>query len=113
MGQGGGAARAGAALRQYAAADSAVGIVVPGQEPGTDPKPGNVENLGLSPSGGGAGGVAFIRTFPCTGCGAKLTYRPGTRDLKCEFCGTVNHIAENDERIEELDFVAYVHELET
>lgn len=86
---------------------------MPGQEPGTDPKPGKVENLGLSPSEGRGGGVAFIRTFPCSGCGAKLTYRPGTRDLKCEFCGTVNHIAENDERIEELDFDAYVHELET
>ena len=55
----------------------------------------------------------FIRTFPCTGCGAKLTYRPGTRELRCEFCGTANHIAENDARIEELDFDAYVKQLET
>ena len=56
--------------------------------------------------------TAFIKTFPCSGCGAKLTYAPGTRELKCEFCGTVNAIAENDARIEELDFEDYVHQLE-
>ena len=26
--------------------------------------------------------MAFIRTFPCTGCGAKLSFAPGTRTLK-------------------------------
>jgi LSD1 subclass zinc finger protein len=55
---------------------------------------------------------AFVKTFPCTGCGAKLSFSPGTRELKCEFCGTANAIAENDARIEELDFETYLKALE-
>ena len=69
-----------------------------------------------TPSGaapGGEGGApAFIKTFPCHGCGAKLPYKPGTKELRCEFCGTVNAIAADDARIEELDFGDYVHQLE-
>ena len=65
------------------------------------------------PVGEGAGQAQqFIRTFPCTGCGAKLSFAPGTRNLKCEFCGTANAIAENDARIEELDFETYLKALE-
>ena len=55
---------------------------------------------------------AFIRTFPCASCGAKLAYAPGTRQLKCEFCGAENAIAEDDARIEELDFDSYLKALE-
>ncbi len=55
---------------------------------------------------------AFVKTFPCTGCGAKLSFAPGTRSLQCEFCGTKNEIAEDDERIEELDFNTYLKALE-
>ncbi len=55
---------------------------------------------------------AFIKTFPCAGCGAKLSFSPGTRELKCEYCGTANAIAENDARIEELDFSTYLKALE-
>ncbi len=55
---------------------------------------------------------AFVKTFPCAGCGAKLSFAPGTRDLKCEFCGTANAIAENDARIEELDFATFLKALE-
>ncbi|HEX4943441.1 MAG TPA: hypothetical protein VFV55_03750 [Usitatibacteraceae bacterium] len=55
---------------------------------------------------------AFVKTFPCTGCGAKLSFAPGTRSLQCEYCGTANAIAENDARIEELDFDAYLKALE-
>jgi LSD1 subclass zinc finger protein len=56
--------------------------------------------------------TAFIKTFPCSGCGAKLSFAPGTRSLECEFCGTTNAIAENDARIEELDFATYLKALE-
>jgi LSD1 subclass zinc finger protein len=66
----------------------------------------------LDPRLRGDDGSAFIRTFPCTGCGAKLAYSPGTRHLKCEFCGTENDIAESDARVEELDFEAYLAGLE-
>ncbi len=55
---------------------------------------------------------AFVKTFPCSGCGAKLTFAPGTRELRCEYCGTANAIAENDARIEELDFDTYLKALE-
>ena len=58
------------------------------------------------------GSAAFVKTFPCAGCGAKLSFAPGTRDLKCEFCGTQNAIAEGDARIEELDFETYLKALE-
>jgi LSD1 subclass zinc finger protein len=58
------------------------------------------------------GSASFIKTFPCTGCGAKLSFAPGTRSLKCQFCGTANAIAENDARIEELDFETYLKALE-
>jgi ribosomal protein S27E len=54
----------------------------------------------------------FIRTFPCAGCGAKLSFAPGTLDLKCEYCGAANEIEEGDGRIEELDFDAYLKVLE-
>src|ERR1700687_1335694 len=57
--------------------------------------------------------TAFVKTFPCTGCGAKLSFAPGTRTLRCEFCATENAIAENDERIEELDFATYLTALES
>jgi len=56
--------------------------------------------------------AVFIKTFPCTGCGAKLSFAPGTRSLKCEFCGTANEIAGNDAKIEELDFDTYLKALE-
>ena len=69
-----------------------------------------------APGGGRAEGAlesrSFIKTFPCAGCGAKLSFAPGTRNLKCEFCGTVNAIAEDDARIEELDFETYLKALE-
>ena len=52
------------------------------------------------------------RPSPAPGCGAKLSFAPGTRELKCEYCGTANAIAENDARIEELDFDTYLKALE-
>jgi DNA-directed RNA polymerase subunit RPC12/RpoP len=57
-------------------------------------------------------GEPFIRTFPCAGCGAKLSFAPGTRSLQCEFCGASNAFAQNDERIEELDFDTRLKALE-
>lgn len=55
---------------------------------------------------------AFVRTFPCTGCGARLSFAPGTGELRCEYCGTANAIAESDARVEELDFDTYLAALE-
>lgn len=46
--------------------------------------------------------------FACTGCGANLTYQPGTTTLSCPYCGAENEILEIEECIEELDFDAYL-----
>jgi ribosomal protein S27E len=54
----------------------------------------------------------FTRVFPCTGCGAKLSFAPGTRTLVCEHCGTSNEIAEDDASVEELDLATYLDALE-
>jgi LSD1 subclass zinc finger protein len=54
----------------------------------------------------------FIRTFPCGGCGAKLSFAPGTRTLQCAFCGTANDIEVDDGRIEELPFDTFLKALE-
>jgi ribosomal protein S27E len=56
--------------------------------------------------------TAFVKTFPCTGCGAKLSFAPGTRTLACEYCGTANDIEADDARVEELDFETYLKALE-
>jgi DNA-directed RNA polymerase subunit RPC12/RpoP len=58
------------------------------------------------------GAPAFVKTFPCAGCGAKLSFAPGTTTLKCEYCGTSNAFKEDDARIEELDFDTYLKALE-
>ena len=54
----------------------------------------------------------FVKTFPCAGCGAKLSFKPGTHELKCEYCGTENQFDVDDARIEELDFNTYLKALE-
>jgi len=65
-----------------------------------------------APAAADPGAAAFVKTFPCGGCGAKLTFAPGTHTLKCEYCGFSNEIHESDERIEELDFQTYLKALE-
>lgn len=66
-----------------------------------------------TPGAGTPGGGAFVKTFPCGGCGAKLTFAPGTRTLKCEFCGHTNDIPDaGDARVEEQDFETYLKALE-
>ena len=38
-----------------------------------------------------------VARFPCSDCGAKLEFSPGTTLLVCSFCGAENHIALDDE----------------
>lgn len=47
----------------------------------------------------------------CKSCGSKLKYAPGTNNLRCEHCGTLNEIAASSEIIEELDFEKYINDL--
>jgi LSD1 subclass zinc finger protein len=51
---------------------------------------------------------AIVKTFPCKSCGAKLSFAPGTKTLKCEFCGAANDIPKSADEIEELDFEVYL-----
>lgn len=49
--------------------------------------------------------------FPCSQCGAHLTFAPGTTALTCPHCGTQNAIAADDAPVEESDYAAAVAEL--
>jgi len=46
----------------------------------------------------------------CKGCGAILQYKPGTKNLQCEYCGAENAIADSAETIEEIDYVKFINE---
>ncbi len=56
--------------------------------------------------------VSKVRAFPCTSCGAKLSFEPGSKTLKCPYCGTSNEIPESDEGVEELNLDAWLAKLE-
>lgn len=51
---------------------------------------------------------ATIKTFPCKSCGAKLSFAPGTKTLKCEYCGAANDIPKSGDEITEFDFEVYL-----
>jgi len=53
-----------------------------------------------------------IRTFACKGCGARLSFAPGTTTLKCEHCGATNSIAASGAAVSELDYQAQLKALE-
>ena len=46
----------------------------------------------------------------CLGCGARLTYLPGTRSLTCEYCGTRNEISDSGKSIREIDYNRFLEE---
>ena len=53
------------------------------------------------------------RFFPCSACGAKLTFAPGTKALACDHCGAMNDIPQGDfearaAAVEELDYHAHL-----
>lgn len=52
------------------------------------------------------------RDFPCAQCGAKLTFKPGTRALTCAHCGTANQIDAPVETVQEQDFEQELARLE-
>ena len=49
----------------------------------------------------------------CKNCAAKLTFKPGTTNLKCEFCGTENEIKIDQEKLKEatkeIDFEQFIN----
>jgi len=49
-------------------------------------------------------------TLTCNGCGARLTYLPGTRSLTCAYCGSENPIADTGASIDEMDYRRFLEE---
>ncbi len=54
-----------------------------------------------------------VRAFPCVSCGAKLSFQPGSKTLKCPYCAASNDIPESDDAVEELDLDTWLTKLET
>src|SRR5581483_7962820 len=48
------------------------------------------------------------RKFPCKQCGAKLAFDPTSRALSCPYCGFQEKIAPSEQKVEELDFEAFL-----
>ncbi len=44
----------------------------------------------------------------CSGCGAVLEYKPGTKNLTCTYCGAENVIQDSVEIIEEIDYEKFI-----
>lgn len=55
--------------------------------------------------------TAKVRAFPCASCGAKFSFAPGTKSLKCPYCGAANEISDTDDSVEELDLEAWLDKL--
>ena len=53
-----------------------------------------------------------VRAFPCVSCGAKLSFQPGSKTLKCPYCAASNDIPESDDSVEELDLNTWLTKLE-
>ena len=56
--------------------------------------------------------TAKVRAFPCKSCGAKLSFSPGSKTLKCPYCAAVNDIPDTDDTVEELSLDAWLAKLE-
>jgi LSD1 subclass zinc finger protein len=48
--------------------------------------------------------------FNCTGCGAVLQFKPGTKNLTCTYCGAENEIEDVQAEIEEIDYEKFMRE---
>jgi LSD1 subclass zinc finger protein len=55
-----------------------------------------------------------VKHYKCENCGADLTYAPGTKNLKCEYCETEMVIADDSAvfSVEETDFSKFLSENE-
>jgi uncharacterized CHY-type Zn-finger protein len=53
-----------------------------------------------------------IKAFGCISCGAKLTFKPGTQTMQCQYCGASNEIQDRAGTVEELDFSEYLRLLD-
>ncbi len=51
------------------------------------------------------------KQYPCSQCGAKLDFAPGTSTLRCPYCGFENPIPLSHVQIEELDYRSFLEQL--
>ncbi len=49
-----------------------------------------------------------VRQYPCSSCGAEVVFDPGTSSMKCPYCQAETELPQNEERVEELDFEAFL-----
>ena len=56
--------------------------------------------------------TAKVRAFPCSSCGAKLSFSPGSKTLKCPYCAAVNDIPDTDDKVQELSLEEWMTKLE-
>ncbi|MBS1721639.1 MAG: hypothetical protein JSS66_01395 [Armatimonadetes bacterium] len=52
--------------------------------------------------------MSQVLTYPCSQCGAKLEYSPGTTVLKCPYCGHETPIVAPTTTVDELDIQQYL-----
>lgn len=62
-----------------------------------------VRLLVLKPVSKNTSSTTAITRFPCNKCGALLTFKPGTKQLSCNYCGQENLIVDRIETIQEYD----------
>lgn len=70
-------------------------------------QPDRPETTGLEASTTAAA-TAGARHFNCRNCGSSLLFKPGTTQVKCPYCGTVNDIPkakDDDDYLKENDFI--------
>ncbi len=48
---------------------------------------------------------------PCINCGAELLYKPGSSEIKCEYCGYEETIEKTDSVFEELELYPYLEKM--
>ena len=56
--------------------------------------------------------ASTVKAFPCKSCGAKLSFAPGSKTLKCPYCANVNDIPETDDLVQELSLEEWLGKLE-
>ncbi len=54
-----------------------------------------------------------VKRYPCSQCGARLEFTPGSTHLRCPFCAHVNEITPAGTQAEELDYALYAQLKET
>jgi DNA-directed RNA polymerase subunit RPC12/RpoP len=72
----------------------------------------SVAGIGRAKEEKKSGSDRGVDRFPCTRCGAMLTFEPGTKRLVCEYCGQENIIEERHEAIREYPLQQALEQLE-